>query len=1487
MAVGEMTGNAPASLADAEGTSETAKRSKSKNNPCWTPGEDAASSEAKGGTTVPDDAASAATAALQGLPAGPPPSWCRGSTDAADGADGVRAPRAKDAKAGRTPGRSSSASASASALAASAAASAAAVLVPRRGGARGGGPLDRGAPHRAAAPRMFWEHWRGTKLSKALEEGDLIAVTFRLNPFATQEGYGTVEGVASDILMVGKLQNRAVEGDEVAVQLAPPERWPLLGSRGNNNNNNNNSSKAPGTKKAGQEGAGDSAQSGSAVRQVSPLEQVTAGMAALTVPGDAGTESEGCDDPSSGGSKEGGAKATEGAEGKSGGGGGGTVAVDVVGADVTLSDHVMDDVMEDVTGDCSTQAPPGLAGPTDASTAPTASASLSGRQRAIARLKAQLAADPTRRPIGAVVAILSPSRLRDKLVGHLQMPPPALQAKGLVQLMPLEGGEGGGRWRRRGANGSNEGKGHGKDGDGNTCVKGGGEGAKGDDKGEQSGAGDREDPRSKSARRPSKAMRKQAKKEAAAAARADGAGDTSTSGVQEAREAASAALEGSTREHAAPHPAGQGQGAKPGPGPTPGGHPPSSHAAVARFMYHYYLLRPVNPRLRMMMVESFSLPRTVQEMLAQPRGQMGRQPPEEALGMLLSARLHAWDGDSEWPLAQTKDVLGLQGDLAAESAALIYTFSLEGQEFPPEAMACLPPTPWQVPQEEVARRRDLRQQRVFSIDPPTARDLDDALSIQLLEEDYTGSGARPGGGGGSGGDGGGGGGGGDEGGDSCGGSGPLRLYRVGVHIADVSHFVPPGSALDDEARKRSTSVYFIREVIPMLPRLLCEELCSLNPGVDRLTFSVMWDMTSDGAILRQWVGPTIIRSCAKLAYGTAQLMIDGTFDPDAPVAESEGHRPKEVACGWGWDDVVRDVRALNNLAVILRKGRFDKGALRCDNVKLLFRLDEDGLPVDYARYVGTAANALVEEWMLLANMSVAATLARAFPDRALLRRHPAPNERKLALVRAMCDEMGLEVDFSSSRSIQDALTRLEQAESHVVYSTIKIQLTKPMQLAQYFCTGEAAMADAPHDWHHYGLAVPFYTHFTSPIRRYPDVLVHRLLRAVLAAEAELGTLAQGGAARVAGGGSDNQVDTMVAVLADGDTALALQPMEEGEEGVEGVSSTAGGTAAAAFCPFSAGMRDQLLADTAGIPQPALSNTLARAAAQHGCLARPELEEVALHCNERKLRSKEAQESCDKFYLASFLRDRPVITQGMVLSLGAKFLTICFPSFGHECRVTLADDGLEGTAAAEDAQVVITARTSPPFSQRKPARGATESGQPALNGRGRRKARREAREAAEAATAAAAAAIAAISGSRVARANVDGAGSAAAGSGIGSGVAAGPEDTRSSSDPEGSSHSTNLLGGESSSSAGDIGTLPGAKEGAAPSVGNNEEDSAGCDGGADASPAPTVFYHNPGNLAPVKLPYTVKKYTVIPMVLYGVGGGGTRLEIRSRIYVENS
>lgn len=412
--------------------------------------------------------------------------------------------------------------------------------------------------------------------------------------------------------------------------------------------------------------------------------------------------------------------------------------------------------------------------------------------------------------------------------------------------------------------------------------------------------------------------------------------------------------------------------------------------------------------------------------------------------VMVACALDAWPLTSFYGHGRFLEAVGSCRNIRDCTRGLLADNMIDTTPFSPEVEACLPAVPWTIPEAELAVRRDFRADCVFSIDPPTARDVDDALSCTPL---------------------------------------PDGGFEVGVHIADVSHFVQPGTPLDAIAAKRATTTYLIQEAFPMLPRLLCDDLCSLLGGVDRLAFSVVWRVHEGAAPRLAWMGKSVIRSCAKLTYGHAYSVISGQHDVPFP----------EIA-GFSLERVHADILNLHRFAQALRKARFADGSLRLDNPKLSFEIDaQTGDPTGVHAYVTNAAHQLVEEFMLLANSAVARRIHEAFPAAALLRHHPPPVENTLAAVAALAARNDIDIDYSSSQRLHQTLVASGQ-RSPVLQAALTQMLTRSMQLAQYLSAGAA---EDPALLRHYALSVPLYTHFTSPIRRYADIIVHRQLSAAL------------------------------------------------------------------------------------------------------------------------------------------------------------------------------------------------------------------------------------------------------------------------------------------------------------------------------------------------------------------------------------------------------
>eukprot|EP00112_Aurelia_sp_Birch-Aquarium-sp1_P012891 Seg2717.3 transcript_id=Seg2717.3/GoldUCD/mRNA.D3Y31 product="DIS3-like exonuclease 2" protein_id=Seg2717.3/GoldUCD/D3Y31 len=459
--------------------------------------------------------------------------------------------------------------------------------------------------------------------------------------------------------------------------------------------------------------------------------------------------------------------------------------------------------------------------------------------------------------------------------------------------------------------------------------------------------------------------------------------------------------------------------------------------------YGFALMSPQDSRLPRVMIPLNECP---EEFVSRP---------QDFESVLFTAQIINWKRTCALASGRLIRQLGEAGAIEPETEGFLTEYNVDFSEFPDDAIACLPQDlPWRIPTEEYTKRRDLREECIFTIDPATARDLDDALSCKVREDGN---------------------------------------LEIGVHIADVSFFIEEGNALDKVAADRATSVYLIQRVVPMLPRLLCEHLCSLNPGEDKLTYSVIWTLTPDGKVINEWFGRSVIRSCSKLAYEHAQQMIECD---NADLLDWTQF--SEINGGHSINNIHAIVNQLYQLSLILRKKRFDAGALALNQPKLSFTLDrETGMPNGCGCYVARDSNRLVEEFMLLANMAVAHRLMRSLPDKALLRRHPSPNPKMIEDLINMCKRCEVGLDAEDSKRLHDSLERLRNSDlkdkESLYYAAVSL-CSKPMQLAKYFCAG--AIEDEAF-YRHYALNVPLYTHFTSPIRRYPDIIVHRMLTAAL------------------------------------------------------------------------------------------------------------------------------------------------------------------------------------------------------------------------------------------------------------------------------------------------------------------------------------------------------------------------------------------------------
>ncbi len=395
-------------------------------------------------------------------------------------------------------------------------------------------------------------------------------------------------------------------------------------------------------------------------------------------------------------------------------------------------------------------------------------------------------------------------------------------------------------------------------------------------------------------------------------------------------------------------------------------------------------------------------------------------------GQKVVVELLEWPEEAKSPFGKVQQVLGKAGDHDTEMNAIIAEFQLP-KAFPKEVLREVEAIPDNIPDKEWQSRKDFRGVTTFTIDPQEAKDFDDALSIRQLES---------------------------------------GRWEIGIHIADVTYYVEEGSALDEEAFNRATSVYLVDRVIPMLPEKLSNQLCSLRPEEDKLAFSAVFTLDEQGKVWDQWIGRTVINSDKRFYYEEAQEQIENETGAFASA-----------------------LTKLNEVAKILRQERFEEGAIAFETEEVAFKLDEEGFPVDVIKKERKDAHLLIEEFMLLANRKVAEYIFsrnHSFQQTPFVYRvHEAPPSEKLEQFVKIARSFGYQFEMSdpekTAASFNQLLDQIQgQPEQHMLESLAIRSMSKA-----FYTTKQGS---------HYGLSFDYYTHFTSPIRRYPDVIAHRLLQ---------------------------------------------------------------------------------------------------------------------------------------------------------------------------------------------------------------------------------------------------------------------------------------------------------------------------------------------------------------------------------------------------------
>ena len=411
---------------------------------------------------------------------------------------------------------------------------------------------------------------------------------------------------------------------------------------------------------------------------------------------------------------------------------------------------------------------------------------------------------------------------------------------------------------------------------------------------------------------------------------------------------------------------------------------------------------------------------------------------EAEQGDVVLVHIEDWPARADSPFGKVIKVLGKPGEHDTEIHAILAEYGLPA-EFPIEVETYAQKIDTTINEVEIAKRRDMRDTLTFTIDPKDAKDFDDALSFKKLENGN---------------------------------------YEIGIHIADVSFYLEEGTILDDEAYQRATSVYLVDRVVPMLPEVLSNYACSLRPHEEKYTFSAVFEINQKAQVMNQWFGRTVIYSDQRFSYEEAQHII-----------ESKGNTiPEEISIiGSSYqvsDEIVAATLKMDELAKILRRNRMNEGAISFDKVEVKFNLDQEGEPEGVYFKISKDANHLIEEFMLLANRKVAEYIGKQ-KKTFVYRIHDEPNEDKLIAMQTVIAKFGYKIDFRNKGDISKSLNALmEEVNGKKEQNLIDTLAIRSMSKAKYSTDNIG----------HYGLAFDYYSHFTSPIRRYPDVMVHRLLQ---------------------------------------------------------------------------------------------------------------------------------------------------------------------------------------------------------------------------------------------------------------------------------------------------------------------------------------------------------------------------------------------------------
>ena len=414
-------------------------------------------------------------------------------------------------------------------------------------------------------------------------------------------------------------------------------------------------------------------------------------------------------------------------------------------------------------------------------------------------------------------------------------------------------------------------------------------------------------------------------------------------------------------------------------------------------------------------------------------------PKEAKNGLVVTVKFEKWD-DKDSPTGSVMEVLGEPGSHETEMQTILIENGLP-HDFPKEVEEFANQLDTSIQEKEIKKRRDMRDTLTFTIDPKDAKDFDDALSFKILENGN---------------------------------------YEIGIHIADVSHYVEPGTILDDEAYERGTSIYLVDRVVPMLPEVLSNNACSLRPHEEKYTFSAVFEINKKAEVVKNWFGRTVTYSDARFAYEEAQHIIE----------TKKGSIPNEISLtGKLYDttpEIVEAVLTLDSLAKKMRAKRMSSGAISFDKVEVKFNLDEHNDPIGVYFKTSQDANKLIEEFMLLANKKVSEFIGKQEPQKTFVYRcHDEPNDDKLAALENVVGKFGYKLNLKDRKSVSRSLNGLLKDVQGKKEQNMVDTLTIRTMSKAYYSTNNIG---------HYGLAFDYYSHFTSPIRRYPDVMAHRLLQ---------------------------------------------------------------------------------------------------------------------------------------------------------------------------------------------------------------------------------------------------------------------------------------------------------------------------------------------------------------------------------------------------------